>query len=86
MPSVAIGSLIALVGFLLINAARQVLFRTETEPPAVFHWIPYIGNAVSYGKDPVEFFEKCRAKVCLGMFPLYANALGYPVDASFGGR
>lgn len=65
MPSFATGSFVVLVGFLLINAARQLLFRTKTEPPAVFHWIPYIGNAVSYGKDPVDFFEKCRAKVCL---------------------
>ncbi|KAK8035661.1 cytochrome P450 monooxygenase family 51 (sterol 14-demethylase) [Apiospora rasikravindrae] len=39
--------LIGLVAFILINACRQILFRPKTEPPAVFHWIPYLGNAVS---------------------------------------
>lgn len=54
--------LIGLVAFVLINACRQILFRPKTEPPSVFHWIPYIGNAVSYGMDPVGFFHKYRAK------------------------
>ncbi|KAK7963686.1 hypothetical protein PG988_010660 [Apiospora saccharicola] len=54
--------LIGLVAFVLLNARRQILFRPKTEPPSVFHWIPYIGNAVSYGMDPVGFFHKYRAK------------------------
>lgn len=44
---------------------RQLFFRPRTEPPAVFHWIPYIGSAVAYGTDPVSFFEKYRAKVII---------------------
>ncbi|KAK7966538.1 cytochrome P450- family 51 (sterol 14-demethylase) [Apiospora aurea] len=54
--------LIGLVVFILINACHQILVRPKTEPPAVFHWIPYLGNAVSYGVDPVGFFHKYRAK------------------------
>ncbi|KAF6809470.1 14-alpha sterol demethylase Cyp51A [Colletotrichum plurivorum] len=54
--------LAGVVAFVLLNAFRQVLFRPKTEPPAVFHWIPYIGSAVSYGMDPVGFFNKYRAK------------------------
>ncbi|KAK8066546.1 cytochrome P450- family 51 (sterol 14-demethylase) [Apiospora hydei] len=54
--------LIGLVVFILVNACRQILVRPKSEPPAVFHWIPYLGNAVSYGMDPVGFFHKYRAK------------------------
>ncbi|PKS05716.1 hypothetical protein jhhlp_007545 [Lomentospora prolificans] len=53
---------IAIIVTLFVSIVRQFLFRSKTEPPAVFHWIPYIGNAVSYGMDPVGFFEKYRAK------------------------
>lgn len=53
-----------LVALVVVNACRQVLLpRNKSEPPTVFHWIPYIGNAVSYGMDPVAFFVKYRAKV-----------------------
>ncbi|KAK4210066.1 14-alpha sterol demethylase Cyp51A [Rhypophila decipiens] len=58
----ALYSSIGLVAAILIGALRQLTFRPKTEPPAVFHWIPYIGNAVSYGMDPVAFFIKYRAK------------------------
>lgn len=70
MASFAMNSLIGLVAFILLNACRQLLFRSKTEPPAVFHWIPYIGNAVSYGTNPVAFFEKYREKVrTMSCFP-----------------
>lgn len=49
---------------LAFSVFRQLfLLRSKTEPPAVFHWIPYVGSAVAYGMDPVAFFEKYRAKV-----------------------
>lgn len=63
-PLVTYG-LIGLAACVLLSACRQLFFRSKTEPPAVFHWVPYIGSAVSYGMDPVAFFEKYRAKVCL---------------------
>lgn len=64
MNPLAVYGLIGLVASILISVCRQLFFRRKTEPPAVFHWVPYIGNAVSYGMDPVAFFEKYRAKVC----------------------
>ncbi|CAN3354768.1 lanosterol 14-alpha demethylase [Diutina catenulata] len=30
--------------------------------PLVFHWIPWVGSAVTYGMRPYEFFEECRLK------------------------
>lgn len=45
------------------NVLWQLLPRSKSEPPLVFHWIPFVGNAYSYGKDPNLFFAKCRKKV-----------------------
>ncbi|KAF1997978.1 cytochrome P450 [Amniculicola lignicola CBS 123094] len=32
------------------------------EPPVVFHWIPIIGNTITYGMDPYGFFFRNKAK------------------------
>lgn len=55
----SIGVLIATIA---ANALWQQIPRKKSEPPLVFHLIPFIGNAVSYGTDPVRFYEACRAK------------------------
>jgi len=54
------GTLIATV--ILLNVARQVLFRDPNEPPIVFHWVPFIGSTITYGIDPYNFFFACREK------------------------
>lgn len=45
------------------NIVRQLLPRKSNEPPTVFHWVPIVGNAISYGMDPPGFYAKCREKV-----------------------
>ncbi|RYP11395.1 hypothetical protein DL764_000049 [Monosporascus ibericus] len=52
----------ALAISILFNVLRQRLPRSKSEPPIVFHWFPFIGNAISYGTDPCNFFMKCREK------------------------
>lgn len=53
----------ALVAALVVlNVFRQFLPRRASEPPVVFHWIPFVGSAVTYGMDPVKFLESCRKK------------------------
>lgn len=57
---------LALYGLLLavaINVLRQQIPRNKSEPPVIFHWIPFIGNAVSYGTDPCKFYKECRKQV-----------------------
>ena len=57
---------LALYGLLLaiaINVLRQQLPRNKSEPPVVFHWIPFVGSAVSYGTDPCKFYKECRKQV-----------------------
>ncbi|KAF1355505.1 14-alpha sterol demethylase Cyp51B [Delphinella strobiligena] len=44
----------------LLNIASQLLRRKSSEPPLVFHWIPFIGSTVTYGMDPYKFFFRCR--------------------------
>ncbi|KAL3479945.1 cytochrome P450 [Aspergillus californicus] len=53
-----VGALVVLV----LNVARQSLFRNKNEPPMVFHWVPFVGNAIGYGTDPYHFFFSCRQK------------------------
>nr|AXF92929.1 14-alpha sterol demethylase Cyp51A [Aspergillus clavatus]AXF92931.1 14-alpha sterol demethylase Cyp51A [Aspergillus clavatus] len=49
---------------ILVNVVYQHLFRlrNRTEPPMVFHWIPFIGSTITYGIDPCKFFFACREK------------------------
>jgi sterol 14-demethylase len=42
----------------------QIIPKRATDPPEVFHWLPFIGSAISYGNDPLRFFFECREKVC----------------------
>ncbi|RDA84788.1 hypothetical protein CP532_6543 [Ophiocordyceps camponoti-leonardi (nom. inval.)] len=46
----------------LVNVAKQLLFKKANEPPVVFHWFPFIGSTVTYGIDPPRFFRENRAK------------------------
>ncbi|EAU33678.1 cytochrome P450 51 [Aspergillus terreus NIH2624] len=55
----------AAVGILALiawNVIRQLLFQNKSEPPVVFHWIPFLGSTISYGIDPYAFFASCRQK------------------------
>ncbi|KAI1121554.1 14-alpha sterol demethylase Cyp51A [Nemania abortiva] len=52
----------ALLTSILANVLQQKLLRRHPSPPLVFHWVPFLGNAVCYGRDPVNFYQKCREK------------------------
>ncbi|TFK75170.1 cytochrome P450 [Pluteus cervinus] len=48
---------------IILNVLRQLIIpRNPSEPPVVFHWLPFVGSAVSYGNDPLNFFFSCREK------------------------
>ena len=48
---------------ILLNVLSQMLFKNPNEPPLVFHWVPFVGNTITYGIDPFKFFFACREKV-----------------------
>jgi hypothetical protein len=52
----------------VVNLVGQLLPRKKSEPPTVFHWLPFVGNAISYGMDPLKFYMECRKKVCTSLF------------------
>ncbi|KAK4221923.1 cytochrome P450 [Podospora fimiseda] len=62
VPRYASIGLAVFVLVILINAVRQLLPQPKSEPPKVFHWIPFVGNAVMYGADPCGFMFRCREK------------------------
>ena len=37
--------------------------KRATDPPTVFYWLPFIGSAIRYGNDPLNFFLECQKKV-----------------------
>lgn len=48
----------------VLNVLQQLLLKKPNEPPLVFHWLPVIGNTVTYGMDPYAFFFANQKKVC----------------------
>lgn len=66
LPLATIGAygLLAFVASIVLNLVYQWLFArlNKTEPPLVFHWVPFVGNTISYGMDPCKFFFACREK------------------------
>jgi len=50
-------------GIYLLLIFRKVIPRKVSEPPTVFHWLPFFGSAASYGNDPLNFFFECQKKV-----------------------
>lgn len=53
----------ALLAAIIVNILSQLVFHDKHKPPVVFHWIPFLGNTITYGLDPYAFFFSCREKV-----------------------
>jgi cytochrome P450 len=47
---------------IVLNVLKQLLLKNPNEPPLVFHWLPVIGNTVTYGMDPYAFFFAAQKK------------------------
>lgn len=53
----------------LLNVLSQIFSgKQANKPPLVFHWFPVIGSTLSYGKDPMKFFQECKQKVTIPLF------------------
>ncbi|GAA5821708.1 hypothetical protein JCM11251_000983 [Rhodosporidiobolus azoricus] len=67
VPSTAATALLYTVGALatavLLNVVWQLVApRDPKRPPLVFHYVPVLGCAVSYGMDPMGFLDDCRRR------------------------
>ncbi|KAE8204036.1 hypothetical protein A4X06_0g1023 [Tilletia controversa] len=52
----------AVLAVVLNVLAQLALPKDRSAPPVVFHWVPIVGSAVTYGIDPYKFFFDCREK------------------------
>lgn len=53
--------LVGLVAYYILHLLSFTPFlRNKNDPPLVFHWVPIIGSAISYGLQPYAFFEHCQ--------------------------
>lgn len=59
----AAGFAVFLVVSVVLNVFKQILFKDPHRPPVVFHWFPFVGSTITYGRDPLKFFEDCKKKV-----------------------
>ncbi|GAM82475.1 hypothetical protein ANO11243_004550 [Dothideomycetidae sp. 11243] len=52
------------VAAVLLNVLSQLIRDRNrgSNPPMVFHWVPFIGSTIPYGIDPYKFFFECRKK------------------------
>ncbi|EIM20041.1 cytochrome P450 [Wallemia mellicola CBS 633.66] len=51
--------LISIACIIPINVLWQLLPKKNTSaPPLVFHWLPFIGSALDYAIDPLEFYRR----------------------------
>lgn len=48
---------------LCLHRLSLYLFGKKDEPPVVPYWLPFVGSAIMYGRDPYVFFFQCREKV-----------------------
>lgn len=77
--SVGVQAAILFFGFIALavtlNVINQMLPKSKTEPPMVFHWFPFIGSTITYGMDPPTFFHANREKVHTTLLSLMFIAL-----------
>ncbi|KAM0755231.1 lanosterol 14-alpha-demethylase [Meredithblackwellia eburnea MCA 4105] len=51
------------LGVVFLNVVQQLVKpRDPTLPPVVLYYVPWVGCAVSYGMDPLQFMFDCREK------------------------
>lgn len=65
MPSIlafASAFIVLCIVYFVSNIVRQLIFTNENGPPIVFHWIPWLGSAVTYGKEPYKFLFAAQAR------------------------
>ncbi|KAI8583809.1 hypothetical protein K450DRAFT_220073 [Umbelopsis ramanniana AG] len=56
------GGLAAVTAF-VIHILSQLLVKGDPKhPPVVFHAIPWLGNAIEFGVQPIKFFQDCQKK------------------------
>ncbi|KAL1919848.1 uncharacterized protein VTP21DRAFT_1779 [Calcarisporiella thermophila] len=54
---------VGITTIIALNVLSQLLSKPDPRlPPVVFHWVPFFGNMISFGMDPIKFLSDCQAK------------------------
>ncbi|KAJ2957324.1 hypothetical protein NQZ79_g6950 [Umbelopsis isabellina] len=56
------GSLATITGFTIHILSQLVVKSDPKKPPVVFHFVPWLGNAVVFGMQPIKFLQDCQKK------------------------
>ncbi|KAI8364711.1 lanosterol 14-alpha demethylase [Radiomyces spectabilis] len=56
------GALVIAVAFAIHILSQLIVPSNPKQPPTVFSWIPFMGNAIEFGINPIAFLEKCQEK------------------------
>ena len=68
--------LLACFAAITVSIICLKIWKQKSQPPCLGYWLPLIGCAVEYGKEPLYFVEMARRKVSYFM-------LGISVIANF---
>jgi len=63
--------LLACVAVITVAIICIEIFKQKSQPPCLGYWIPWIGCAVEFGKEPLYFIERARRKVGLRVEYIY---------------
>ncbi|KAG0239850.1 Lanosterol 14-alpha-demethylase [Actinomortierella wolfii] len=55
-------SALAFVVLFIVTQLQQIFNKDKNAPPEVHYWIPFLGSAIEFSRNPIEFYAKNRAK------------------------
>jgi len=61
MLSILTSTAVITVG-LVYSYHTYLSYQRNEEPPIIWSWIPYLGNAMDIGTKPIEFLQNCSKK------------------------
>ena len=61
MLSILTSTAVITVG-LVYSYHTYLSYQRSEEPPIIWSWIPYLGNAMDIGTKPIEFLQNCSKK------------------------
>ncbi|KAI7897729.1 lanosterol 14-alpha demethylase [Cokeromyces recurvatus] len=63
LSTLVIYTLLAFGLSIIYNILNQLYGKKDPKaPPVVFSWLPFMGNAVEFGVNPIQFLQNCQKK------------------------
>ncbi|GAN01879.1 cytochrome P450 [Mucor ambiguus] len=63
LSNIILYAFLSLVVYIVFDIVNQLFGPKDAkQPPVVFSWIPFMGNAVEFGINPIQFLQNCQKK------------------------